>query len=389
MLRIIYAMVCCGLVCSTTTASDPTVEKILSDWLERFNKVNTVRYTLSGTTVQPNFKMAKPLDVNLIVTFDLEKRRIRIEESRQVAALRRNADKKKLEKKGTFDATELDLFESYKLYTCDGKKYYHRMPKERNLAFQNAESTFSISTGNLFTLAYATDFWPLFDAHGIVGTTKRILRPDKLPETHKLDDFHIRGQVNHDKRPCTLLGNDPPNEQVPLVDEFYVDVERESAISRRVYYGKKIPVIKIDVVHARTDHGWMPASWTKTSYSPVTGSMIEQVKLKVDRIEFNVSLTDDMFTLTPQPGEIVTELEYPETGRGLDLYEPARRKSLVKSDGSWQMQEEKGFKTAEGVQLQPEKSTWHWWLIGSLGAVVLIAGGYILYRRQSKAKTMS
>ncbi len=366
---------------SHANAADPAIEKVLSDWKERLNKVKTVRYELSGTQESPLVNPKRPFAKNYIIIIDFENKRIRIEETGQTfVPANAAANNAKKEESGKLEKHDV-LVETYGVRAYDGKVLYQWTPSDRNTYLGKRNPNFFITRGNLATLDYPHELWPVFEAHGIIPTTGKVLRPDRLPSDHVAEDLHIRGKVNHIGRTCLILGNIPPNEHIPLSDELYIDGERGSAVVRHVYFGSNKPLIRSDVIHESTDIGWMPASWKRVTFSPQNDTMMDIVAMKVTRLDLNCPVNDEMFTLKPRPGEIVMEYEYPEAGRGLDLYKPATKTYTATATGLPTITKEIGFTTGEGVPLPPERTNWYWWVIPSCVFAIAFVG-FVFYRRR-------
>ncbi len=361
-------------ICSGQPPSpDTTAEKVVAAWKARFERLERVRYTLSGTVdskvqvpdelkgqiVIPPGPSVRPLKATVLI--DLANRRYRIETTR--LAPNRARDR---------------WIPHVSIIASNGKLSQVATPRDRNEVGESEPEMF-LAKGNLQHISVDTYLWPPFAAHGIVPTVNFPLRPDRMPVSHEQEEFEVRGTVVHAGRPCTVLRSEPNSSAPGLADEFYIDKERQAAVVRHTYFQGKNPWLRLDIINHETPQGWLPKSWT---FTWTVGGKVQRIeKLIVDAFEANPEVIDADFTLPQTSGMIVHSDVYPEQGRGLDPARPAREMYRANSDGNREpIGERTGFTTIEGVQLPPDTG-WKWlpWLIG--GGVVAVSLVSVLIMR--------
>lgn len=193
--------------------------------------------------------------------------------------------------------------------------------------------------------------------------------------------------VNKANNHLLVLRTDPAASVPYLVDEFWVDPGRESAILRHVYFSGKNPWFRFDTVYRKSSRGWMPASWT---FAHTSSHLVEVARYTVESMEVDPTVANADFVLPIDPGRIVLVHTYPVAGQGLDPNKPASGMFRVDSTGKWvPLDEATGFTTGEGEQLPPESPNrrWMWWGGAALGGIVALATGVILYRRRKRRIT--
>jgi len=361
---------------------DPKVAQTLADWRARQERVQSVRYTLSGaeeTVSKPEVPPAlkndvvptppgpkeKSLKVTLLI--DITNRQFRLEVNKPTPS--KNRDQ-------WVAGQKVDAF--------DGQTYQTAYPRDKNDRGPD-EPDISIAKGNLGAIRTVESYlFPAFAAHGIVPTVDAPLRPDRFPAAHEPDDFEARGTVSHAGRQCVVLRTNATGTMPNLSDEFWVDLGRQGAILRHTYWQGKNPWFRQDIEYTQTPHGWLPAKWTHTS--TIGGRVTTIRRLNVDSVEVNPPLRKEDFTLPIEPGMIVLTHEYPDRGKGLDPNRPAKGKYRVGSDGEWEpLEPQTGFTTKEGIQLPPESGSrwWLWWTLGAVGLLVVLFVGVRVWRRRS------
>lgn len=359
-------------------------EQTLKDWQNRLKRVRSVRYDLRGTEESKNnavhladsvkeaaqwgLKVIIPPDaktpINVTVLIDLAKERFRIEESTLI-----------------FSQSQKRLIPRVRTVAYDRKALQTLVPRDMNERGRD-DPDIGLSEGDLHQQTLEAYLWPVFAAHGMVPTVNGTLRPDRLPVHHELEEFELRGTIEHLGRSCVILRTEPINAHPSLADEFWVDPAREGAIARHVYFGGKNPWIRIETNHQETMHGWLPKSWTCT-WTP--GGLVAKIqRLTVESIEYDPRVSAGDFTLPIKPGMIVETHSYPALGSGLDPTKPSTATFRVDPSGEWAELHSKGFTTTEGVQLPYKRPRKAWWWIAGLitGAALMLAGAAWLWRRR-------
>jgi MYXO-CTERM domain-containing protein len=352
------------------------VRKVIEDWKARLERYNSVRYTLSGSAeevgelpVPEHLKNRvirppgpKTYPKNATVLIDFVNGRIRLEETSRAPS----RDKTK-------------WVSEHRVTTYDGKTHRTSLPRDRNDLRPN-DADLGISRGNLATKQIDTYLWPVFMAHGLVPIPSAKLRVDRLPRSHDPEEFTLSGSTTYGGRACLILQTDPS----PNPYEIWVDPGMSAAIPRYVCWDarRKNPTTRLDIRHREADGTQpLPESWTETT--TVDGKVVLLTRMKVDRVEPDVPLSDSDFTIPVQTGMLVHEYEYPPAGGGLNPSMPSQKAYRAGKGGIRTPEgEQRGFTTLEGVQLPPESDRrWIWWSIG-LALVALLVGGLWAWRRR-------
>jgi hypothetical protein len=358
-------------------------ERTLADWRNRMDRVQSVRYTVTGTVETKKEVIADllkglagkknivippespPSPIKAVVLIDLTKKRFRIDQSETI-----------------FSQASKRYVPLVKTIAYNGKTYQTAIPREQNESTPSDPDVF-LSKGDLEQMSVDVFFWPVFEAHGLVPTVNVPLRPDKLPIQHELDELDARGMIEHGGRRCAVLRTEPLNVNVALSDEFLVDQSRESAILRHIRFNGTNPWYRLDVTHHDTPHGWLPKSWTVTW---TTGGHVATVhRLTAVSFEVNPQLREDDFTLPIKPGMIVYTDEYPAVGTGLDPERPRNGTYRVEPSGRWVELNSKGFTTIEGVELpRNSRRGYWWWVVGVAGTTVPVVAVMAWLRKRRK-----
>jgi hypothetical protein len=375
-LSVVLCLGSAGLPLYAQPAADKTaaIEKVLVDWKHRLDRCKSVRYVVSGKTEKKDLpkgsKAPAVRPVKYVVLLDLVRGRVRVEHECS-----------------EFSASGDRYVPSGSVHAFDGRAYQRNADRERcELAPQNPDIV--ILKGPADTCTLDNELLPLLCAHGIVPTVNKPPRLDRLPKRHTAEEFDSRGDVNHAGSRCLLLRTDPAASQPSLVDEFWIDPAKESAVVRHVYFSGKNPFFRFDTVYQNSTHGWVPASWT---FAFTAGHLVEVSRFTVESVEIDPVVMDADFALPIPAGSIVIVQTYPEAGKGLDPNKPASGTFRVDPAGKWlPLEEETGFTTGDGVQLAPESPNrrWLWWGSAALvGAFVATVVG--LYRRRMRRITKS
>jgi hypothetical protein len=185
-------------------------------------------------------------------------------------------------------------------------------------------------------------------------------------------------------RPCLVVRTEPlAGGQEPLLDEYWVDADRDGAVARYVQFSGSNPWERLDVEWKRTDAGWWPDRWTLTW--TVDGKVRRVYKMRVERFEANPAVADRDFTIPAKPGMKVVVHEYPGLGTGLNPAYPAERTYQVSASGSWEETAAKGFTTLGGEHLPPAGRAWVWWAVAGAAVVAILDTAWVIRRRRIAA----
>jgi hypothetical protein len=140
---------------------------------------------------------------------------------------------------------------------------------------------------------------PLLYAHGFVPGSSD---PRRLSEPADYSRLYGVGQAEHEGRTCAVLRL-RPLEETELVQEFWVDVERDSAVVRFSRSRDSLDGPVTTVSYRETPAGWMPERWTIESI----GGRRETVRLVTT--ERNPDLSGVTFAMKPTVGMIFKQGE--------------------------------------------------------------------------------
>ncbi len=372
MCRTLLIIVVAALLLETMPAAvradpEPIIADTLKIWKVRFERFKSARYKISGTIETKNNLEISATDpdasrivrdpsdsikqnLQATVTIDLERKHFRIEETTQ--STNHSA------------ITKITAYNGISL-----QRGIVRDPKANG----SQEPDINIIKGYLGNQQAADAYlFPVFMAHGIVPTVFSHLRPDRLPISNSPEDFTLSSKASLSGRECVLLRTNPTGSTPTLADEFWIDSNRDCAILRFVHWQlqTKNPFYRIDVEYAPGQGTWMPTKWIETH--SIGGKVMAISHLNVDTMELNIPIHDGDFTIANQKGMRVNIIEFPEPGKGLDPYSPARSSYLTSESGRLEpIGEPTEFTTTDGVKLPPSKSSWRW-MIGTGLVVALI-----------------
>lgn len=372
-----------GFVQGQPPVGEKQIQSIFDDWKARLSRCKSVRYTLKGSggekgtpplptgvTPVPTPKAPDVFPFDYVVVIDFIAKRYRIERTELVASTSR---------KTWLPATGVGIWNGKEIQTLAP-----RLPEDRR---PNKPDAY-ITHGNLRHSYIEPELWPVFAAHGIVGTGMTPLKPDRLPVTYEADEFSLRGSVRHDGRNCLLVRTEPPSASITLVDELWVDSGRQSAVVRHTDFSGKSPRYRFDIGYQQTPHGWLPQRWTHTL--SLNDKLMWSKTFTVQSIEADVPISDETFMLPLQPGMRVERNEFPQEGKGLNADRSAI--TIYQVDERGRLQTDgvpTGFVTEQGIQLPPERSSrWEWYLVGGIVACVLLGFGCTFWRRATRAKRL-
>ena len=148
----------------------------------------------------------------------------------------------------------------------------------------------------------------MFFAAGIVPAQNVRIRPLALVPTNDPGAFAFAGRTNENDRQYAILQNGNK--------EYWVDLERDSAIVKMVLKEQMAPRIVCEIQYQETSGGWLPRSWSRTEF--LQGKMENSERIEVERIDILPPISDQDFVLEATPGMYVKNERYlldTETGR--------------------------------------------------------------------------
>jgi len=314
--------------------ADPRLEKVFADWQKRQQRVQTVRYRISGEQIVAKESIFDPLhpkvpaipkkDVKLriqrMMLLDFPKNRHRLELDEEEY----NNQGDKLNRHvhaGFFDGQVLK-----------GKLLPGTSPR-LNGEPNEPRADLGVVKGYMGGAAFNCTYDPLFYGHGSIVYDDARIMPGKLLLLPQKEVFAVHGQAVHNGRNCLLLRTRPRQLSVIVWDEFWVDTERDSAIvrSRRVY--ESGVERDLDVGYRQTSAGWLADRWTSTQFDMWDGRLATTVRLHVDELVLEPVIARDEFEFKAAPGALVVHDTIPEPEPS-QPYQSGKHYYRVGKDGS-------------------------------------------------------
>ncbi len=356
------------LTIGNSRGADPVLEKIVADWKARQDRMQSVRYHVTGDFILPKGQgrgdNGEPLGADIpphdvsspedwIVLLDFRTNRHRIENRWQGYNAKRN------------------VFSPHEFITAfDGKEVRAADPREANTSANSQPSPnapdVTITTGNLQKTGLSTDLTPLFLGHGVVfagGASP--LWAGHLKTQPDLDEFSVGGEAVQEGRKCVVLRTEPTHTgNGPLNYEMWVDPERESAV---VHYaivvdGKDSSAFDID--YQQTPQGWLPANWKHVLHDgSKQGGILNMVRMRVAEFTADPPVADADFHIEARPGMRVRVFNYKE-GSVMQDEDFMPKEYRVRPDGGWNEIVD-GFERQAPGPLAP--SPWWWTALIPIG----------------------
>jgi hypothetical protein len=294
-------------------ATDPRLEKVFADWEQRFKRVNTVSYRLEGTNFtpkgalplpimqQPKGKATKELPVKDLnsriersLLLDFPTGRIRLEVNEQQFDGETGKERTPLAYKYTYDGIEIKSVANH----------------SRGSQPKVGDPNVMITTGNTKMRAFDSNYWPIFQAHGVIRAHGSWLLPGEFNIKPNKELFHIHGKIIHEGQVCLVIRTYPVN---TCYDEFWVDQKRDGAVVRHLQCDQKGPHTDADIQYQQTKGGWLPRSWTLTCRTP-TGRIWSQERIKVTELQVEPEIHGADFDIPIEPGMLVKKAHIRPSG---------------------------------------------------------------------------
>jgi hypothetical protein len=357
---------------------DQQLDKIAADWAKRQQRIQRVRYRVSGEVLvrrdsltddhgkpfQPAGEPTIKLPFKWTYLLDFQTNRHRLEIDQQMILI-----------------PSVTLQQHSSVITFDGKNWSCRQVIEGKS--NQAPTDILIGSGNFSKQYEEPSLYPPFYGLGIVpyAGSDRIY-PGQLSFEPNTDLLTVHGQVVHDGRPCLVLRT-PPSEgtQGMCYDELWVDPARDSALVRHARYGGKTPTTDLIIWYRETTHGWLPDHWQQTMHGDK-----EIKRARVEALEIDPSVSDADFRIAEEPGMLVTTGVYP--GSGSELLPPMSDVRNFRIDKEGKRREVVFEASTRGGENKVEKpvarTRWVWWAIGVAVVAVTLAGGYWVKRLRAR-----
>ncbi len=295
---------------------DP-LPKILQDWQKRRERAAVIRYELAGTRTWPKGLFnPNPGDpeanddkdnpdhditgtLNRTVLLDLARNRFRIEfDDQGYNNLSRSLYRIHCIEMGDGSALRVCILEN-----TDS-------PVRGNSARHHVDFWMAKGDPQLMPPGIFENYDPLFYAAGIVPTGEVWVRPTALVPTNDPKAFTFAGAVNVGGRLCARIRAKWETKlySMHMEDEFWVDVERDSAIVKIISDGYACQVTT-EIAYQQTPGGWLPSAWTREASCQRKRTQPTD-KIKVKSVSVFPPVTDQNFTFEPTPGMYVQDEEY-------------------------------------------------------------------------------
>ncbi|MGC1276512.1 MAG: hypothetical protein WBC44_22660 [Planctomycetaceae bacterium] len=292
------------------------LRRIFADWAARRERFSSVRHSLEGKMFRPKGYL-NDLRVDLFEPDEMPAGNVPPKDLRYRTSALVAIDFKRgvarIERRSADFTPPASVLPTYEVRLFDGEWKQRFEPQEQNPDVRAGVLEPEMTQGKLMPV-YRDGFFdralrPLLYGHGFVpgSTDAEVLRE---PADHSR--LHGVGHVEHDGRRCVVLRTRPVEEHA-LVQEFLVDVERDSAVVRTALRHAAEERRVATITYRETPDGWMPDRWT----DEVTG--LSRETLKVVTTERNPDLSSERFRMEPSLGMIFKQGGKLWIHRGKDL----------------------------------------------------------------------
>ncbi len=358
-------------------APDQRISRVLADWKRRQQAVQTIRYTLTGQVLhtkgsmrdmsrwkptdppKPPRDVTEQIDYRLLLDFAGQRLRWDGQEERYLA------DRDKVFPRvftSVYDRT--DSMTAWPRADNAGSYVYEDPLWPDVSVHRRPDQGYMVINGlGLFV-------GPLLLGHGLVrGLAARA----GFRQEFDAEGFYVHGEGVQAARRCLVLRSHPLDlpDKRPTFDEFWVDVERDSAVLRQVSWSTGVLTTDEKIAYRATPHGWLVSDWKSTHFSP-EGRTLYVRRMRATEVVPEAAVEDADFCVAIEPGMIVREFT-PIEGTSVGA---TRKDYRVQPDGGWN-------EIVNGVERQSLglRGGWAFWACGLGGGffVLLIA---LLARRR-------
>jgi hypothetical protein len=291
-------------------------------------------------------------------------------------------------KEQLYQDTKRQRFSRLSIHVFDGKDMYTSLPREAN---NSAVSPRGAADPDVMIYRLATSIRPLngFVAHGLSpllvahGIIPKFLVLPHFADKLDPDDFFVHGQGIHAGRSCLVLRTFPVRSSAAVgapvqstFDEYWVDVQRDSAVLRQSAYTNTILRSDVDISYKETKAGWLPSHWTCTFRNPPNNQLIDVTKLRI--AEYSIDPPKDAadFTIEITPGMNVRDSTFHESKTGVGF---EHHRFHIEPNGRWS-------ELTNGVE---QRLAWSWraWSGLLLTVSVALALALLVYRSTSRRRS--
>lgn len=304
-LRAPCAAICLSMIVALASADgwaqeSEALRQIEADWRTRLLAVRAIEYTAKGTQLVK--KGAYNEDFNIdpkvkgyVPPEDHQKPLlVRVSLDLTTGSVRKQTHSEALKfPEMTFVPSEMNVM-------FDGYDFQRYTPLEENSHLGVNDIELFLETPAFRGLLITKTDYPFFLGHGLVpragvtiGLGKEMVRPTTLP------GFVVAGEAVQDGRRQLVIRSRPSELKVPEFNEFWVDLERQSAVTRWSVTRGSSKVV-IDLRYKQEELGWFPVHWTWSSHE--AGRLSHFQEFEVTSVVFNPSFDRDVFHVTPAAG---------------------------------------------------------------------------------------
>jgi len=311
----IVATALSGRILAQSQDSAAVLDKILSDWRLRQERIGVVQYQLKGhrTWARGSFDSGamgddgSPLPPNpgqdttgrftRNVLLDLKRNHFRVENNEE-----------------KYDNLSRSLYTVRSIWVGDGKTVRVRSFEDslpglgKNRAKSHEDFWIMREDPEVMSpMIFESGFEPLFYAAGVVPANGKIVRPTHLVPKAELDAFSYQGRGTEDGSEHVIIRE--------RTTDFWVDLKRDSSIVE-VVVDATAPKLIRKIEYDKSDAGWLPKHWKVEQFAD--GRPVFSEDVEVERTILQPQTRESTFILNPTPGMYVREIQsvHDEAGGG-------------------------------------------------------------------------
>jgi hypothetical protein len=289
---------------------DSPVPKIIADWQNRKDRLQSIRYAMTGDRVwykgaftrkePPGGKVPGPENPPKDISTPLTRK----------ALLDFKSNRHRLE----LDHWQYDSITTNTTYrlrcldACDGVLKYSRIlengdptpikqgsrPRVDMILYRGL-----IPPGN-----FDNTFLPLFYGHGVIRHGDVVIRPGTLRPSTDYKSMVYVGKMEREGRSYAMLR--PPTDRAGQL-EFWVDLDMESAVVK-VIWNPSNPDSVIDIRYGKTAKGFLVNGWTWSTL--VDGQITDSETVKVTAVDLEPPVKNEDFVVPLEPGMFIEDATY-------------------------------------------------------------------------------
>ena len=309
---------------SSAQPINPDLAEILASWQARQDRIDRIKYVAQGKAFIPKGQQYKPrasdgvsvaeheaypvedyqYDVELVLSLDFRSNCARKETRGEV-----------------FVVSDLRYKEETSICLYDGTHIQQYHPRDEN-AMDRYDVELYERTEDFSRFFFSTFDYPLFFGHAIFPRPGRRIDPKLgllIPVLPSL--YHVAGRAMQGDRECIVLQTEALSD-TGNYHEYWVDMERDAAVTHWESVQGGHPRYVIDVAYERTSYGFLPKHWSYAWYTG-DGELRKKEEYDVRETIINPQFSEDLFRVKPKAGMTVFDVgagrEYIEGQPGSDL----------------------------------------------------------------------